>query len=85
MHLGFNQFITSTSHGIHAAHEKLTGATPTTYANNDAPATWATVFGGHPIEYCSFIRAFENIIESRILIGSSRLYSLVQYTSAGEN
>ena len=30
------------------------------------------VFGGDPIEYCSFIRAFESIIESRTQISSSR-------------
>ena len=43
------------------------------------------VFGGDPIEYCSFIKAFESIIESRTQISSSRLYYLVQYTSGDVN
>ena len=43
------------------------------------------VFGGDPIEHCSFIRAFESIIESRTQISSSRLYYLVQYTSGDVN
>ena len=43
------------------------------------------VFGGDPIEYCTFIRAFESIIESRTQISSSRLYYLVQYTSGDVN
>ena len=43
------------------------------------------VFGGDPIEYCGFIRAFESIIESRTQISSSRLYYLVQYASDAVN
>ena len=38
-------------------------------------------FGGNPIEYPSFIRAFESLIESRTDSNSARLYYLVQYTS----
>ena len=38
-------------------------------------------FGGNPIEYPSFIRAFESLIESRTDSSSARLYYLVQYTS----
>ena len=37
------------------------------------------------MEYCSFIRAFESIIESRTQISSSRLYDLVQYASGAVN
>lgn len=36
---------------------------------------------GDPIEYCSFIRAFESLTESRTDSSSARLYYLVQYTS----
>ncbi|XP_068712764.1 uncharacterized protein [Montipora foliosa] len=43
------------------------------------------VFGCDPIEYCSFIRAFESIIGSRTQISSSRLYYLVQYTTGDVN
>ena len=38
------------------------------------------VFTGDPIDYCSFVRAFESLIESRTNSNSSRLYYLVQYT-----
>ena len=38
-------------------------------------------YGGNPIEYPSFIRAFESMIESRTNSSSARLYYLVQYTS----
>ena len=39
------------------------------------------VFTGDPVEYCDFIRAFENLIERKTSSPSSRLYYLLQYTS----
>ena len=39
------------------------------------------VFSGDPIDYCGFVRAFENLVEKKTLSSSSRLYYLVQYTS----
>ena len=39
------------------------------------------VFTGDPVEYCDFIRAFENLIESKTSSPSTRLYYLLQYTS----
>ena len=39
------------------------------------------VFSGDPIEYCDFIRAFENLIERKTTNPSTRLYYLLQYTS----
>ena len=41
------------------------------------------IFDGDPTEYCDFVRAFENLIESKTRSSSARLYYLVQYT-AGE-
>ncbi|XP_044182096.1 uncharacterized protein LOC122962911 [Acropora millepora] len=38
-------------------------------------------FDGYPLEYGSFIRAFENIIESKTSSSSERLYYLEQFTS----
>eukprot|EP00794_Sanderia_malayensis_P021083 gene21083-23139_t len=38
-------------------------------------------FGGDPIEYCNFIRSFENLIEARTDNCSARLYYLIQSTS----
>ena len=39
------------------------------------------VFTGDPVEYCDFIRAFENLIERKTSSPSTRLYYLLQYTS----
>ena len=39
------------------------------------------VFSGDPVEYSDFVRAFENLIESKTSSPNSRLYYLVQYTS----
>jgi len=38
-------------------------------------------FSGDPIEYWGFIRAFQNVIESKTTSDSASLYYLVQYTS----
>ena len=39
------------------------------------------IFKGDPIEYCDFMRAFENLIERRTQSESQRLFYLLQYTS----
>ena len=44
------------------------------------PKPEVPVFGGDAVEYCNFIRAFENIIEVNTTSSSQRLYYLVQYT-----
>ena len=47
------------------------------------PQSDLPIFDGDPTEYCDFVRAFENLIESKTHSSSARLYYLVQYT-AGE-
>ena len=37
-------------------------------------------FNGNPVEYWTFIRAFENLIERKTTSENARLYYLVQYT-----
>ena len=39
------------------------------------------LFTGDPIEYCDFIRVFENLVERKTSSSSARLYYLLQYTS----
>ena len=39
------------------------------------------MFSGDPVDYSDFVRAFENLIETKTSSPSSRLYYLVQYTS----
>lgn len=45
------------------------------------PQPEVPTFDGNPINYCSFIRSFENLIELKTDSDSARLYYLVQYTS----
>ena len=45
------------------------------------PQPEVPTFSGDPIEYCNFIRAFENMIEAKTTSYSARLYYLVQYTA----
>ena len=45
------------------------------------PQPEVPTFSGDPIEYWGFIRAFQNVIESKTISDSARLYYLVQYTS----
>ena len=40
-----------------------------------------STFNGDPIEYWTFVRAFENLIERKTTSESARLYYLVQYTT----
>ena len=44
------------------------------------PKPEVPVFGGDPVEYSNFVKAFECLIEYRTERSSSRLYYLVQYT-----
>ncbi|KAK3752073.1 hypothetical protein QZH41_005572 [Actinostola sp. cb2023] len=44
------------------------------------PQTELPVFTGDPIEYCGFIRAFENLIETKTTSSNARLYYLIQFT-----
>ena len=39
------------------------------------------IFDGNPVDYCSFIRAFESLIESRTCNSTERLYYLEQCTT----
>ena len=45
------------------------------------PQPQVPTFTGNPIDYWPFIRAFENLIETKTSRESARLYYLVQYTS----
>ena len=44
------------------------------------PEPEVPTFNGNPIEYWTFVRAFENLIERKTASESARLYYLVQYT-----
>lgn len=45
------------------------------------PQPEVPTFSRDPIEYWGFIRAFQNVIESKTASDRARLYYLVQYTS----
>ena len=45
------------------------------------PQPEVPTFSGDPIEYWGFIRAFQNVIESKTTSDYTRLYYLIQYTS----
>ena len=44
------------------------------------PSTEVQVFDGDPVNYCNFVRSFENLIEAKTTDSNARLYYLVQYT-----
>ena len=44
------------------------------------PKPEVPIFDGDPIEYQTFVRAFENLIEANTNSDSARLYYLIQYT-----
>ena len=44
------------------------------------PKPEVPIFDGDPIEYQTFVRAFENLIEANTDSDSTRLYYLIQYT-----
>ena len=50
-------------------------------ASMSLPDVKGPVFDGRLTEYCHFVRAFENLIESRTFNQQSKLFYLVQYTS----
>ena len=45
------------------------------------PSPRVPLFDGNPLEYHNFIRAFENIIETKVISNSERLYYLEQFTT----
>lgn len=45
------------------------------------PQPEVPVFSRDPVEYCDFVRAFENNIERKTSSPVTRLYYLLQYTS----
>lgn len=45
------------------------------------PQPTMKVFSGNPIDYCDFIRSFEQLIETKTVSSSAQLYYLIQYTS----
>ena len=47
---------------------------------SNLPQQRVPIFNGDPMEYGAFVRAFENIIESKTLSSSERLYYLEQFT-----
>ncbi|XP_068734645.1 uncharacterized protein [Montipora capricornis] len=47
----------------------------------ELPQPRVLIFDGNPVDYRSFIRAFENLIQSRTCSSTERLYSLGQYTT----
>jgi len=48
---------------------------------SNLPQTKMPIFDGDPMEYGPFVRAFENIIESKTTSESERLCYLEQFTS----
>ena len=48
---------------------------------NSPPIGQVPVFDGNPLQYCTFIRAFDTVIEPRELDYAARLYYLEQHTS----
>ena len=49
------------------------------------PKKTITPFGGDPLDYASFKRSFEQIIESKVADERERLYYLEQYTNNDPN
>ena len=45
------------------------------------PDVQVPTFNGDPIDYCYFVRSFQNLIETITSSDSARLFYLVQYTS----
>lgn len=45
------------------------------------PTPEVPTFDGNPVEFNSFVRAFEHLIEAKTTSDSARLYYLIQYTS----
>lgn len=63
----------------HAAILRSTVATTTRATSASVPyPCWRT--DGDPVNYCNFIRSFENLIEAKTKNSSTRLYYLMQHT-----
>lgn len=45
------------------------------------PQPTMEIFSGDPVEYCDFIRSFEDLVEKKTPSSRSRVYYLVQYMS----
>jgi hypothetical protein len=58
------------------SHQQSQAAASLTLPRPEVPT-----FSGDPLNYCTFISSFENLIESKTDSSSSRLHFLVQYTS----
>ena len=48
---------------------------------NTLPRRQVPIFDGNPLSYCTFMRAFETVIESNESDSGGRLYYLEQHTS----
>ena len=57
-----------------------TRATAASLLTLTLPHAEVQTFDGDPVNYCNFIRSFENLIEAKMKNSSTRLYYLVQYT-----
>ena len=53
----------------------------TNQTKSKLPQPRVPTFDGNPVEYHTFARAFESLIESRTVSGTERLYYLEQYTA----
>ena len=61
---------------------KIVEMLATQQKKSNLPHQRVPIFDGDPMEYGPFVRAFENIIESKTSSSSERLYYLQQFTSA---
>ena len=60
---------------------KIVELLATQQKKSNLPQQRVPIFDGDPMEYGAFVRAFENIIESKTSSSSERLYYLEQFTS----
>ena len=60
---------------------KIVEMLATQQKKSNLPQQRVPIFNGDPMEYGAFVRAFENIIESKTSSSSERLYYLEQFTS----
>lgn len=60
---------------------KIVEMLATQQKKSNLPQQRVPIFDGDPMEYGPFVRAFENIIESKTSTNSERLYYLQQFTS----
>ena len=60
---------------------KIVEMLATQQKKSNLPQQRVPIFDGGPMDYGAFVRAFENVIESKTLSSSERLYYLEQFTS----